>query len=109
MISTEMRSDIIQGLCTILGNLLDSIILYGSFARNQATEESDIDIAIILNGNLNSELRDLFLAWASDMDLKYDRVFSVVDISKENMSKWENVLPYYKNVREEGIVLWKAA
>ena len=53
MMSTEMRSDIIQGLCTILGNLLDSIILYGSYARNQATEESDIDIAIILNGNLN--------------------------------------------------------
>ena len=43
------------------------------------------------------------------MDIRYERVFSIVDILEGNMKKWENVLPYYQNVKKEGIVLWKAA
>lgn len=44
-----------------------------------------------------------------DMNLKYDKVFSVIDIDYEHFQKWEHVLPFYKNVNQEGIVLWKAA
>ncbi len=43
------------------------------------------------------------------MDLRYERVFSIVDIQEENMKKWERILPFYRNIRREGIVLWKAA
>ena len=43
------------------------------------------------------------------MNLKYDKVFSVIDIEDETIKKWENVVPFYQNVRKEGIVLWKAA
>lgn len=49
------------------------------------------------------------IAWAAEIDLKYEKVFSIIDIEKENMDKWGNVLPFYKNIRKEGIVLWKAA
>lgn len=42
------------------------------------------------------------------MDIRYERVFSIVDILERNMKKWENVLPYYQNVKKERIVLWKA-
>lgn len=37
-------------------------------ARQQATEESDIDIAIVLNNNFDLEIRERFIAWATDMD-----------------------------------------
>ena len=50
-----------------------------------------------------------FLSWAADMDIRYERVFSIVDIEESNMKKWEDVLPFYRNVKKEGIVLWKAA
>jgi hypothetical protein len=43
------------------------------------------------------------------MNLKYDKVFSVIDINYEQFKKWEKVLPFYQNVNREGIVLWKAA
>ncbi len=43
------------------------------------------------------------------MDLKYDRVFSIIDIPEERMEKWGKILPFYKNVQEEGIILWKVA
>ena len=44
-----------------------------------------------------------------DMNLKYDRVFSVIDINCNNFQKWGDALPFYKNVRKEGVTLWKAA
>jgi len=43
------------------------------------------------------------------MDLQYDRVFSMVDINLEQYNKWGDILPFYRNIRKDGIVLWKAA
>ena len=85
------------------------IILYGSVARKEETAESDIDIAIIIDGVQASSIRDRFIEWNSEMDMKYNRVFSIVDIEKSQMDKWGNVLPFYKSIKEEGVVLWKAA
>lgn len=85
------------------------IILYGSVARNEAGPESDIDIAIIMKKDMDEDRKDRFISWSADMDIRYDRVFSIVDIREDNMKKWGNVLPFYRNVQEEGVVLWKAA
>ena len=41
--------------------------------------------------------------------LRYDRVFSIIDIKESNIQKWGDSLPFYRNVKKEGIVLWKAA
>jgi hypothetical protein len=43
------------------------------------------------------------------MNLKYDKVFSVIDIDYENFCRWEGITPFYQNVTQEGVVLWKAA
>ena len=44
-----------------------------------------------------------------DMNLKYDKVFSVIDIVEETYQKWRGVTPYYQNIEKEGVVLWQAA
>jgi hypothetical protein len=33
----------------------------------------------------------------------------VLLIDYDNFKEWENTLPFYKNVKKEGVVLWKAA
>lgn len=85
------------------------IILYGSVARNEATNESDIDIAIIIEKEMDNQTKKRFISWVADMDIRYEKIFSIVDIRKDNMKKWERVLPFYQNIRKEGIILWKAA
>lgn len=85
------------------------IILYGSVARNEATGESDIDIAIIMKEQMDNAAKRRLFNWAAGMDLRYERVFSIVDIQENNLKKWGKVLPFYQNVRKEGIVLWRAA
>ena len=109
MLSDEMREDLVQGLTDIFGNNISMIILYGSVARGNATKESDIDIAIVVRSQMDDATKRRFLNWAADMDIRYERVFSIVDIEESNMKKWEDVLPFYQNVKKEGIVLWKAA
>ena len=68
-----------------------------------------MDIAIVLNKEFSSENGDKFIDWVAELDLKYDRVFSIVDIEHEKDEKWKNILPFYKNIQDEGVVLWKAA
>jgi predicted nucleotidyltransferase len=84
MLTDRMKDELIQGLRDIFANNIEAIILYGSVARNESTPESDIDIAVIVKKGMDIETKDRFICWAADMDLRYDRVFSIVDIEKAN-------------------------
>lgn len=106
MLSREIIDEIINGLLKAFGDNVLQIILYGSVARKQATEESDVDIAVVLEREFNYAEREEFLEWVAELDLKYDKVFSVIDIERENYEKWGAVLPFYKNIKRDGIVLW---
>ena len=84
------------------------IILYGSAARNEATYESDIDIAITVKKEMDNQTKKRFINWAADMDIRHEKIFSIVDIQEDNMKRRERVLPFYQSIRKEGIVLWRA-
>jgi len=109
MLPKLMRDELVGGLLDIFLDNIKAIILYGSVARNESTPESDIDIAIIIGNDMDDDTREKFIQWSADLDLRYDRVFSIIDIQEDNMRKWGNILPFYQNVQKEGIVLWKAA
>ena len=101
--------ELVEGILSILESQVIRIVLYGSVARGTNTAESDVDIALLLNGNLSRESEDKLSDLIVDLNLKYDIVLSVIDIDYEMFKKWEKVTPFYKNVNEEGVVLWKAA
>lgn len=108
MLTNTMRQELVEGLLGIFSDNILQIILYGSVAREDNTSESDVDIAIVIKEDMDDRTREKFIIWSADKDLRYDRVFSIVDIQKKNLEKWGSVLPFYKNVQKEGIVLWKA-
>lgn len=83
------------------------IILYGSVARNEEKDDSDIDIAIITKNDIDENTQEQFIRWSADMDIRFDKVFSIIDIQEEKLARWGKVLPFYKNV-QEGIILWEA-
>ena len=104
-----MLNEFVSGMIDVLGDAVEEIVLYGSVAKGTNTEESDIDIALLIKLPLNKELEEQLSDFVVDMNLKYDTVFSVIDIDYQNFKKWESTLPFYRNVKQEGIVLWKAA
>lgn len=101
--------ELVTGLYAIYGSVLVQVILYGSVAKNTNTAESDIDIAIILNACNTKKYEDALLDFTVDMNLKYNKVFSMIDIDLSEFKKWEDILPFFKNVKKDGVVLWKAA
>jgi len=109
MLSNEITAEIVEGLKNVFAENISQIILYGSTARGDATPESDIDIAVIVDSKLLRQVRERFIEWNTELDLKYDRVFSIIEIEKDKIERWGNVVPFYRNIQKEGIVLWKAA
>ena len=108
MLTNTMKEDLPQGVVDLFSDSILAIILYGSVARNDNTDESDIDIVIIIKNEMDDATKEQFIHWSAELDLRYDRVFSIIDIQEENMEKWRNVLPFYQNIQKEGIILWKA-
>ena len=104
-----MFDELVHGLLDILAEQTVQIVLYGSTARGTADQESDIDIAIFLTRKLDARQEDQLSSLIVELNLKYNKVFSVVDIDQETYLKWRSVAPFYRNVDKEGIVLWKAA
>ena len=98
MLTNTMKEDLTQGVVDLFSDSILAIILYGSVARNDNTDESDIDIVIIIKNEMDDATKEQFTHWSAELDLRYDRVFSIIDIQEENMEKWGNVLPFYQNI-----------
>ena len=92
----------------IYADNLREIILYGSVARDEARDDSDVDIAILADSD-EEGMYDRILDVVVDIELKYNLVISVVLIEMDRLKKWGDVLPFYKNIKKEGITLWTAA
>ncbi len=105
----NILQELVNGILSIMESKVIRIVLYGSVARGTNTTESDVDVALFMNGNLDRDTEDKLSDLVVDMNLKYDKVFSVIDIDYDVFKKWEKITPFYKNVAQEGIVLWKAA
>lgn len=105
---TKIFRKLVPELVNIFHDSIISIILYGSVSRGMQTDESDINIAVIVKSYtkaMHEQMTDLVV----DLELEYDKVLSVLLIDYDKFTEWENVMPFYKNVKKDGVLLWPAA
>lgn len=113
MLNQELRNilnELSDSLAKVYGNKLKAVILYGSVARGTATPESDIDIMVLVDSS-TEELKkysDKLCDVSTDFALEYLKVFSIIDVCYSEYSQWKQVLPFYRNVEKEGVVLYAA-
>ena len=74
----------------------------------RSTVESDVDIAVIVR-KYTEDMHDKMIDLTVDLELEYNKVLSVLLIDYDNFREWEDVLPFYKNMKKDGIMLWSAA
>lgn len=96
-----------QELKQILGCSLSKIIVYGSYARGDYKDNSDVDVMVLVKMS-EEEIRKI----KNDI---YDLVFDIemstgIDISpiiknEEQYEYWADTVPFYRNVRTEGVVI----
>ena len=84
------------------------IILYGSVARGTQTEESDVDIAVIVKRYMK-DMHDKMIDLTVELELEYNKVLSVLIIDYDNFREWEDVLQCYKNMKNDGTMLRSSA
>jgi len=83
------------------------VLLFGSVARGDYDEESDIDILVIVE-NGEAEFRDEVSMASYEPMLRNDVVMSSL-VMDEMMYNWHRKYkdPLYKVIKREGIDLWK--
>jgi predicted nucleotidyltransferase len=89
-----------------LESSIESIILYGSVARKQAHEDSDIDI-LIVTINLDKKLYNRISKIRTETDMENDTFTTLVQMSKtefEQNLKLDS--PFIENVLKEGVTLY---
>jgi predicted nucleotidyltransferase len=99
--------EVLQASRDTLGDRLKKVILFGSYARGDFDDESDIDFCILADVP-----RDEAIKWRrnirkrmSGIDLKYDLLVSLHVINSSMFYNHIDVLPFYKNVLREGMEL----
>ena len=94
-----------------LGSDIQSIVLYGSYARGDFGKDSDVDIMLLVD--LPEEKLNLFSDELSNLGFEYnvmhDIWFMPVVRNMEHFKYWREAYPFYSNVAKEGISLYETA
>ncbi len=85
-----------------LGEHIVHIILYGSRARGDYTEDSDIDVLVVVCGIGAKEADDRIFPFAHEMLLEYEELLYVIVVTEEEYTEKQG-RAFYINVREEGV------
>lgn len=100
----ELSQIVAKYFHSIYGDSIDCILLYGSYARRDFNENSDIDIAAIVEGDRAELQRKLKSVWdmTAELGLENDVIISPTVIPRSEFEEYKNVLPYYRNIAREG-------
>ena len=81
-------------------------ILFGSKARGESEEFSDIDILILLDTKVNTSIKEKIFEESFEVGLNYDVIFGIIVRPKKF---WDSLLakemPLHWNIDKEGIRL----
>jgi predicted nucleotidyltransferase len=101
---TEILQELKRGLVEIYGDRLANVILYGSQARGDAEPDSDIDVLIVLKGEVQPEIeRERTIQLVGDVSLKYEVLVSCQFVSLSNYLSQK--YSFFINVHREGIAV----
>lgn len=89
---------------SLLYPIINKIILYGSKARGDFTEESDVDILFIADSHVAKAVKFEIYDIIYEFQLKYDVVVSAIFIAYSDFQA--AVKPLIRQVHMEGITLW---
>ena len=97
-VSTGLR----RGLEALYGDRLARVVLYGSHARGDARAWSDIDVAVVLRGNVDRH-RELHRCeeLVAGLSLEFDTVIHCRFLEEEAFAKADQ--PLLRNILKEGL------
>jgi predicted nucleotidyltransferase len=93
-------------LVTNFGDRIESIVLYGSVAKNMAHEDSDIDILIVAR-DWDKRLYDKISKIRTEIDLDHNTLTTLVYMSSGELERYVKFgSPFIESVAQEGVILY---
>ena len=95
-------------LKNLFGDKLKQLIVYGSYARGDYDNESDLDIMAIvdLEDAIIRAYRRKVSAIAGKICLEFEILPSIMLQELNQFNNYLEVLPYFQNVKNEGILIY---
>ena len=106
MIQQDILQAIKQRLAEHYGDRLKGVILFGSEARGEAEENSDVDFLVLLDGpvEMGREIRAIIdCYYPVQLERKFFRPISALPADAEEYES--ETISLYRSVREEGVPL----
>ncbi|MCF2501150.1 MULTISPECIES: nucleotidyltransferase domain-containing protein [Dyadobacter] len=102
---SALSQEFVSKVSQLYGKRLNKVILFGSYARGEQHEESDVDYMVVLN---DEEIRsyneiNMLAPISSDLGMKYGFWISAIPYTNNKLFFGET--PLGKNVIREGIEL----
>ncbi len=94
-----------EGLRELYGERYRGLVLYGSYARGEADEGSDVDLLLLLEGEVDSATEITYaesVKWLPALEAGY--AVSLIPIGKDKYSS--SGQPFLRNARREGVALY---
>jgi len=85
----------------IFGDKFAGLILFGSFARGEASSDSDLDLLLLVRKKLTKKEDEKLSELSVSLSLKYDLLITCFPYPEKAYQSWET--PFLMNVRKEGV------
>lgn len=99
----NLMKELKEGLIQIYGDKMKAVYLYGSYARGDYRQGSDVDVMVLLK-----DYRDYWKEYmrssdyVSDISLKYDVTVSYILIKEFQWNASDK--PVLRNIRKDGVL-----
>ena len=101
----DVLHDVYHSCNAVFDKPVQDAYLYGSYARGDYNEESDIDIFLTVDAAPDElpKYRKALSHVRGQLSLKYDKLVSIKVNSLSQFQQYGNIVPYYQNILHEGI------
>lgn len=96
-----------KAVVQVLGERLSRMILYGSYARGDFKQGSDMDIMILADVQPEeiSGYADKVYDVTYDFEVQYGMEINPSVQSMQIYEQWKNVYPFFMNIEKDGIAV----
>lgn len=84
-------------------NNVKELKLFGSYARGNYSNDSDIDIYMLYDESTTEDIDDKISEISVEYQIKYGIMINIYDMSINYYNKFKNISPLIKNIEKEGV------
>ena len=103
-----IMQDVYIKMRDLYGDDLEKVILYGSYARGDYDDESDIDVMVLVKCD-DKKARELYedhISCMSDLCLDHEICIAILTYNIDYFNEWKDDMPLFRNIVKDGVEIY---